>query len=665
MTLKLLVLCLFLCYGASANEPVITKLSTGVYLDPVQIIPYESTATLMYTMEIPSISNLVSRLPILQDQNFTSILKQCHDLDIASLPNYYTKNPTNSLRQKRAIEIIGDFYNWCCGVAKQHSVDVVMQNEQKIDSFLNQVESQVVSEHQFAVSATKVENDHLQKIEKALEELQSVSQTELKTIAEDEEEIDQNIDAINSKLYAMAYSAYHHTITNVWAQTLTDCRRSVLPHFVVSDDLLYTDLKYLSRGLSRKNKELSIPVRTLYKYYDHKLVKCIFTNDSITVALKVPTKSKSSSYKMFHLTALPFLYHNSICQVNIDVDFVAFKSPKPKVLPITSFAEKKCSPLVSPLCQLPRYDTPLHPSSNCLHAILTNSTVESINSHCHLTCVKYIEPRVIALSNVKFAIFAPNSTFELNCENFPEPRNLVVPPIGLFVISLPCKCSLKLDYEIVEPEFPCIDELDDPEYHHLIPAPFTKLETPIISEHTSFSALDEIINHKWHSTIPHTNISEPPLPPATHIPLEIHAAAYTSYASSIVLIVVIIIVLVIGIKLFCCLSPVGRAMALPDAIAIIHTTTDALSMLFLLTLIIIGLIIMSRLRPRAQRTIKPVMKDQETETGRIWLDAVPPKRHNEDWPSKPTLPAMPPRARMELFDAFGTSTKQGPTTSKL
>lgn len=121
-----------LVYGANfitCEEPSsspIAQLSTGILVDTVNVIAYESTVPLIYEMELPDLDQWTRLLTPLNDTGIGQILNSTHSLALRLLPIFPSPNST---RRRRSIEVIGDFYNWCCGVAQQKSVNQLQLNE--------------------------------------------------------------------------------------------------------------------------------------------------------------------------------------------------------------------------------------------------------------------------------------------------------------------------------------------------------------------------------------------------------------------------------------------------------------------------------------------------------------------------------------------------------
>ncbi|OXA39568.1 hypothetical protein Fcan01_25651 [Folsomia candida] len=367
--------------------------------------------------------------------------------------------------------------------------------------------------------------------------------------------------------------------------------------------MLRRDLRVLQRKILQHNRELSIPSSDLEDVFRYPLAT-----------------------------------------LKIDVNYVALS--KHRIIPITPTISLICDPTTNALCLLPRFDPPVITEHNCIRALLKSAPISEINQNCHLSCTKLYHPLILQLGPASFGIIAPNSTIKLYPTSRSAHKTITAPTIGLLEVHLSCSSRLYVDSILVTPDFPCLRTQWDPSYHHLVPAPFTKLRTPIITNATHFAALDEIINQEWHESIPHTNYSEPPLPATHHVPLEIHAAAYVSYSSSIILFLIVIIVIWITYKLFCVPVPLIPGVHAYPVLETIEVTSDVLTVLFLLILILIGLTILRHLSKLANRT---------NSNPRLIYATPPteplPTRHDAHEMS--TLPSAPPQTTVHQFDAFG------------
>ncbi|OXA53727.1 hypothetical protein Fcan01_11758 [Folsomia candida] len=592
-------------------------------------------------MDLPDLDQWTRLLTPLNDTDIGQILNATHSLALRLLPIFPSPSST---RHRRSIEIIGDFYNWCCGVAQQKTVDRMQLNEYHLDNFTLQLQSALTAEHSFTVESTKIFNKDFQALEKALSETDRVVHNELRDIANEEERLESKAQDDHHSLFALAVAQFQTVLNQNWIQTLSDCRQSLLPPFIVSPKMLRRDLRVLQRKILQHNRELSIPSSDLEDVFRYPLATCLFSPNKVVATVRIPLVSLNTTYEMKRIQPLSFLFNDDVCQVKIDVNYVALS--KHRIIPITPTISLNCDPTTNALCLLPRFDPPVIPEHNCIRALLKSAPISEINQNCHLSCTKLYHPLILQLGPASFGIIAPNSTIKLYPTSRSTHKNITAPTIGLLEVQLSCSSRLYVDSILVTPDFPCLRTQWDPSYHHLVPAPFTKLRTPIITNATHFAALDEIINQEWHESIPHTNYSAPPLPATHHVPLEIHAAAYVSYSSSIILFLIVIIVIWITYKLFCVPVPLIPGVHAYPVLETIEVTSDVLTVLFLLILILIGLTILRHLSKLANRTnSNPRLIYATPPTEKL------PTRHDAHEMS--TLPSAPPQTTVHQFDAFG------------
>jgi len=375
------VLVLLFC-AANCEEPVYTKLSTGITLTKIEMTPYETTVPLIFEMRLPKIDQWTQLLRPLKDQTISAILNQTHKIALDLLPIFPTHSD-NSVRHKRAIEIIGDFYNWCCGLAKQKSVDTILVNQGNLDHFTQELEQQITEEHKNIVRSTTLFSSHLNELEEAINEIEHTEGTEIKAIAKNEKLLEESEESAQEEIFSLAIGLHQGILNQAWITTVADCRQSRLPLFLINHATLRKELRYLSHELDGHNKELAVPLERLDEYFRYQLTSCLFSSKKVIVTLKVPVRTKKIKYETFEIIPLPFMYNNNICQVDLNVNFVA--TTRHRTIPIISAMEQHCNPYASQLCQLPRFDPPQLPEHNCLHAIMSSSSVDTINSHCHMT----------------------------------------------------------------------------------------------------------------------------------------------------------------------------------------------------------------------------------------------------------------------------------------
>lgn len=586
-------------FTKDAPQPILTRLSTGILLQTVNTVPYENTVPLIYSMPLPQFSKWTRGY----DHHFTDprlgpLIQTIHDLGLSTLPEFtHVPYVFKSRRYKRALDFVSDWYHFCCGFAQQKSIDKLEATEQSLSNFTDDIEAQLLSEHRNVFSSTQQYTSHFQALESALNETISTTTHELRVLARSAAAATEDLIDTKDDLYFVTTGFYQSLLQLTWSRTVDDCRQSRLPPFIVNKTRITTDLHELSLRLASHRQELSIPITTPDRYYQYPIASCLFTPTDLIVTLKVPITTIQQSIIVQSVTTLPFKFLQRICQLDLNFQYVA--STSSRVIPITPELQAYCNPSSSSLCRVPRYDSPHHASHNCLHAILSNSTVASINQHCHLTCGKYLRPLIMQFTSNQFAILTNQSSLSLTCNGSSSP--LQYPQhIGLLLVTLPCPCYLTMDEEIIQPNFPCGDLTRDPLLHHLVPAAFSSLQTITIANHSDFTNLDEIINHQWNMFIPHTNFSEPPLPPAVHVHTSTPIPAditYLSYGGAFAIVILGLIVFALIYRAFCIplpLFPMAHAMT-HDPLQIISTTADIAITILLVLLVLITLTILRRM----------------------------------------------------------------------
>ncbi|OXA42497.1 Transposon Ty3-I Gag-Pol polyprotein [Folsomia candida] len=248
-----------------------------------------------------------------------------HSLALRLLPIFPSPSST---RHRRSIEIIGDFYNWCCGVAQQKTVDRMQLNEHHLDNFTLQLQSALTAEHSFTVESTKIFNKDFQALEKALSETDRVVHNELRDIANEEETLESKAQDDHHSLFALAVAQFQTVLNQNWIQTLSDRRQ-----------------------------ELSIPSSDLEDVFRYPLATCLFSPNKVVATVRIPLVSLNTTYEMKRIQPLPFLFNDDVCQVKIDVNYVAL--PKHRIIPITPTISLNCDPTTNALCLLPRFDPPV------------------------------------------------------------------------------------------------------------------------------------------------------------------------------------------------------------------------------------------------------------------------------------------------------------------
>lgn len=653
MKLKIVVLFQFLwLFSPTLCEgPRFTKLTTGVHLNEIKIQPYESTVPLIFEIPLPDFEEWSKLIPSkFNNPQLLSILNHTVQTTLSSLP--VLSAPVLS-RVKRALDFVADFSKWCCGFATSNSVDQVLVRQDSIRNFTVELRNQIAFEHQSAIKSTTLFTNHLQKLETALTKLQNDTTQEVRELEEDEEQLE-------SEIIAAALGMYQSTLLQLWTSAIQDCRQSRIPPFLVHPHTLSKDLLHLQAQLFHHGRQLTIPVKQIDLYYKYQISSCIFARDHAVVSVKVPVVSTTAVYTMHQVYPLPFLYNDTVCQLSVMTEFVATEGNR--VIPITPHLKEKCNPSESTLCLLPRYDPPVLPSHPCLSAILTDPTVAAISQSCHLTCQKFLRPIVIQLEPKNFAIVAPNTSIEILCPSS-EPSTVASPPIGLIQIKIPCFCEVKVGDRRILPDFPCADDQSDVELHDVLPAPFTNLKSSYLNQPVLLKNTQEIINHDWRLEVPHTNFTEPPLPPldVPQIPTHIAKNAYVTYGNSALIFFFGLFFVFIAYKIFCVpipFFPGARAMPIEceeDHHAIIGMSLFLTQTFMLLVLLVFVLLIYRRTR-RTRRTVRTVPKPKKTPTNyEIPFQPPPNSDPNIIWappPQRPDSPTQPRPAAPPLEDTL-------------
>jgi len=79
---------------------------------------------------------------------------------------------------------------------------------------------------------------------------------------------------------------------------------------------------------------------------------------------------------------------------------------------------------------------------------------------------------------------------------------------GILKIKLLCDCTIVIGNLSIKPDFPWLRKyISTPVVHNLLPAAFSNLNSTIITEHTLYKELDEIINHQWVNKVPLLNLT--------------------------------------------------------------------------------------------------------------------------------------------------------------
>ncbi len=543
---------LLLVLGALGEPPPLVKLSTGVHLQKINKVHYESSANLLYEVNITAITD-----DFLNYHNCTGTecifhmhIKQIVTDTLALLNNTLPSAedlPTH--KNKRALNFIADFSNWCCGYATEGQIDTLTKSDSDLLKIVNSMKNQIARDHEDAIQSKGLTNEYSKEMRAIMNKQITKTKDDMSHIAK---MTDYDIVNVEDSVSMLSKLLHRTVISLLWSRVLQDCTERRIPHALVQEQDLKPDLIKLRESLKKHSQRLSVPYTNVHDYYMLYTTTCYFSKNKLTVRIQVPFVSMNNKYELYAIQPIPFHYNGSLCRVSIDVDYIIYKNQN-TIIPLTGHFKEKCIPLNNKLCFVSRHPIP-EPVQSCLNeALLNHRMMTDLKRACHFTCanIDLSEPFIIPFSPNKFGVLMNSGTITIQCENKTDHIVKIEHDFGLQELTLPCGCQAIINNgsEYLEPDWPCIPTEHSESYvTHLLPASWTiSVEQNVLTPHNFFMNASAIVSHEWPSNIPVLNLSSP-LPPDYELPEHVHVSSYATYIIAIITFLLIIVISVVVFK---------------------------------------------------------------------------------------------------------------------
>jgi hypothetical protein len=530
-----------LLYGTAADQRTIPiKLSSGFHVTSKQPIFYQESRPLVYEIEVPNWASLdQDSIPFRCKTNceiptrVMSLLAEIPDIMASLLPIF----PVSKVRSKRSIDLIGDFAEWCCGVASKKSLDEMFASESNLNQFTAQVKHDVEQSQHERVINTQIINNYSRQVEAYLGNLTSTSSNDIKMLAKQEELLETEVNLEKASGLRIATTIHHMVHRLVWTAAITDCKNQQIPHSLIQPQIVKEDLLRLQRSLS--GYTLSIPIEQLHQYFSLKTTSCSLSSTKMVVVTKIPLVEKGKKFELLELTAVPFTANNTICQMNVTPNQVIVSGDQ--ILPLSTQDQMSCKFEDQELCFVPAFPSHYLPHSGCIRAAIgRQSSVAELSALCGFHCAPIFEgkPVIIQTDMHTFLIVNNKNSIYLACPGRPESR--LVPSINgtTLEVTVPCGCHLKGTTLSIRPSHYCAKSSPtEMKIHHLYPAAWSRQQSPVIGDQSIYASMEEIINEDWPSSISHINMTVRKMQEIP-TPLLVHVSTHLSLLTSAWMVIV-------------------------------------------------------------------------------------------------------------------------------
>ena len=332
-----LLIVLLIGSSIAAEEKLSITISSGAFFNEIpEVMVYEKSIPLIYTQKIITeeqhfVENLIEIENYCENEknNYCYTIQQTLIL-LKNLNTNINDNKKNlekteemvgnnrkKTNRKRGIQIIGDFYNFCCDVATEKQIKNFYTNEDKLKQQADRLKDVFVSDHKDLNQITSQLNNYTTVTSNKLEILKNSFKTllneEKKNDLIETTKTDKEIKGLQDITFSLITMIIK--IMNYERETSTQlhCKISKIPSRLITIDTLHTDLIKLSDIIKKNGFELAINLDNLSLYYNIPITECQFSKTQVLIKIKIPIRELKSNWKLFQYIPAHFKYKNSTC----------------------------------------------------------------------------------------------------------------------------------------------------------------------------------------------------------------------------------------------------------------------------------------------------------------------------------------------------------------
>jgi len=266
------------------------------------------------------------------------------------------------LRRKRTtnpLAFIGDLLGWCCSVATQSDLTVALENDNLIQSQLDDI----FEAFEDVVNVTKHNNIEWTKfIGTAHDRFLDIDNTLNKILGSKKWMVDWFTHVTIRSVSSTTEMIVKLLMTEHLDQVYSSCTQNQIPLSVIPPEMLVKELEILNEKLGPKAEIAITSASALYKL---KIVNCIFNEKLLEIIVKYPVRSKGENWKVVDIVPTPFAYNNFVCKILPHPTMILTNSTNIRVLS----SQQRSDCIDNLLCPVPRetsYNTGL---SECVSTI--------------------------------------------------------------------------------------------------------------------------------------------------------------------------------------------------------------------------------------------------------------------------------------------------------
>lgn len=421
------------------------------------------------------------------------------------------REQTTPVRTSRALDFIGNFFEWCCGLITKSDIEPLYVDQTTFRHELDNLGYLESSDHNnlknFSEELLKFSHEEGSLWEREHEKLLNMSR-EYKKITQASLTLGGEIQEFWH--FFGANLNFSRNIFNIISklEVIQSCESQRIPRLLIQKNLFKENITQLEKLIEKQGYELTIGKNNIDLYYRLPLARCKITTDSIFIEIKIPIRKLHADWKLFTVKCLPFVWENKTCKFCMNEATIA----KSRHRTVTLTNNRDCESITNKLCQIPRASTSSEITPNCVKQIFEGGTAEDITRSCVTQCYENNRMQILQLRPSKFIITHPIKDLTINCGKIHHVVSGIT-KLGSLEVTLPCNCSLNSGLQVLIPtKFPCENDLDQvTRTTHLLPASFSKFKTLSLDMltqgiHAGFQNITKYINEDELKEIPHVNL---------------------------------------------------------------------------------------------------------------------------------------------------------------
>lgn len=520
------------------TDKIPISVTTGVYWKPIdQAVIYESSVPLVYKSSWPNVDEAFLTKPDKSGFcNNTTNDPQCVlfswilqvDKQVAHRISWLNQTNGETVadqqgwsRVKRNLKFLGEFQHWCCGVVTSRQLKPLFANEQKMSKLEQVLNEQVAEAYAEIGNITEGMKQYSSEVEQTFAQVIDVGINVTKTIERLQRQMFRTDNENEHKSFSLLQLSRptHQTIRQLQTaqliarlEILSQCREKKWPTSIVSVERLRNNLLSLVNSLQEDGYELVIPVEELSKYLKLEIVDCIISGNDILIHFKIPIRRAGSQWRLYEMLAVPFAWDNHTCTIQHDVSFLAVDGDR--LMTIRGSATPDCQPFHNPLCYVPRYASDAASGTLCPRQIFAGATIQELSSFCVFSCVPGGIPLVSKIDDTTYVVTHVSGIVQIQCRHGTNKTiDFKERILGAIEVKIACDCKLIVNSQVLVWEaYPCHRLPAVSETVQLVPASWSKIKSLKLSAqltHTAsrFDTLEECLDEKWPTKVPHWNLS--------------------------------------------------------------------------------------------------------------------------------------------------------------